>query len=120
MRPTHEHYGVSHSFALQKEGVITADDITDLRVSHKTFLEQQLAAIESYKPHVPLLKSQWSGMVWPASKEAQHSPDTGVATDVLGKVGKASVTLPSRGFVRGFCPPRIMFSRIGHRRSTRV
>jgi len=83
---------------LISEGVLTADDITDLRISHKTFLEQQLAAVESYKPHVPLLKSQWTGMVWPASKEAQHDPETGVSEDVLAKVGKASVTLPSHGF----------------------
>lgn len=79
---------------------MTADDITDLRLVHKAYLEQQLSAVESYKPHVPLLKNQWSGMVWPASKEANMFPDTGVAEDVLAKVGKASVTIPThQGFV---------------------
>lgn len=79
---------------------MTADDITDLRVAHKIYLEQQLSAVESYKPRVPLLKNQWSGMVWPASKEANMFPDTGVDEDTLVNVGKASVTLPVDGFVR--------------------
>lgn len=46
-----------------------------------------------------MLEDQWSGMVWPASKEANNDPDTGVDKKVLQDIGKASVTVPD-GFVR--------------------
>jgi len=39
-------------------------------------------------------------MVWPADETAEHDPSTGVARNLLEKVGHASVTVPS-GFV---CP----------------
>lgn len=55
-----------------------------------------------YKPpQESMLKEQWSGMVWPADPKAQHDPDTGVDSETLQKVGKASVTVPE-GFVRAF------------------
>jgi probable 2-oxoglutarate dehydrogenase E1 component DHKTD1 len=46
-----------------------------------------------------MLQGQWKGIMWPADKTAEHNPSTGVARNVLEKVGHASVTVPS-GFVR--------------------
>lgn len=46
-----------------------------------------------------MLEENWKGMVWPASEEANRNPETGVATDVLVRVGEASVATPSK-FVR--------------------
>jgi probable 2-oxoglutarate dehydrogenase E1 component DHKTD1 len=36
----------------------------------------------------------WKGMAWPASKEADHHPETGVEKSLLEKVGRASVKTP--------------------------
>ena len=37
-------------------------------------------------------------MVWPASEEAKHDPETGVDRTVLERVGRASIAVPE-GFV---------------------
>lgn len=36
----------------------------------------------------------WKGMVWPASTEADHHPETGIERSLLEKVGRASVKVP--------------------------
>lgn len=43
-----------------------------------------------------MLGAQWSGMVWPSSKEglAGKNPETGVALDSLKEIGLASVRVP--------------------------
>ncbi len=53
-----------------------------------------------------MLEENWKGMVWPASEEANRSPETGVAKDVLVRVGEASVATPT-DFVRD--PPSYIF-----------
>jgi hypothetical protein len=63
-------------------------------------LDAALAKVDEYKPKSDLLDGKWKGYAWPASDQAEHNPDTGVAKDVLIEVGKASVTLPE-GFVSG-------------------
>lgn len=45
-----------------------------------------------------MLEKQWSGLVWPASKEAVRDPDTGVNEEALVRIGNASVNVPE-GFV---------------------
>lgn len=52
----------------------------------------------SYVPLPPTFQGQWEGMVWPASEEARHNPETGVDRTVLERVGRASITVPE-GFV---------------------
>jgi hypothetical protein len=79
---------------------MTEDDLTDLRLSHKAYLEDQLSGVISYRPHIPLFENQWRSMVWPASEHADRFPETGVPEDILDKVGKASVTISANGFVR--------------------
>ena len=42
-----------------------------------------------------MLKGKWSEMVWPASVEAEHKPETGVEEEKLRGIAKASVDVPS-------------------------
>ena len=74
------------------------DDATALRKSYKVCLEDHLSNVASYVPSASMLEDQWSGMVWPASKEADSNPDTGVDNKTLEHIGKASVAVPD-GFV---------------------
>ena len=43
-------------------------------------------------------QADWSGMVWPASEEAKHDPETGVDRTIFERVGRASIAVPG-GFV---------------------
>lgn len=88
------------SVRTKADSVMTAEEITEARKSYKTFLEERLAAVPFFKPAVPTPNDQWREMVWPVSEMAKKDPDTGVSTEVLRDVGKASVTIPSEGFVR--------------------
>jgi probable 2-oxoglutarate dehydrogenase E1 component DHKTD1 len=54
-----------------------------------------------------MLQGQWKDIVWPADETAEHDPSTGVARNVLEKVGHASVTVPS-GFVCPFLPTKLV------------
>ena len=88
--------------------MLSPETISDVRKSYKTQLESELARMPSYVPTVSRLEEQWTGMVWPTSKDAIHDPVTGVDESILQKVGKASVAVPE-DFVRifvsfqGFC-----------------
>ena len=52
----------------------------------------------SYTPPPLTFQAEWSGMVWPATEEAKHDPETGVDRTVLERVGRASIAVPE-GFV---------------------
>ena len=78
--------------------MLSPETISDVRRSYKTQLESELATTPSYVPTVSRLEEQWTGMVWPTSKDAIHDPATGVNESSLQKVGKASVAVPE-GFV---------------------
>jgi hypothetical protein len=54
-----------------------------------------------------MLKGQWTGMVWPASTEAQFHPETGVERERLVKVGRASVNVPEGSVSNFFCVVRV-------------
>ena len=41
-----------------------------------------------------MLGGKWGALVWPATTEAEHDPDTGLPIERLVQVAKASVTLP--------------------------
>lgn len=68
-------------------------------------LDSELTQADAHIPNAAVLQAQWKGMVWPAAEKAEHDPATGIAHEVLERVGRASVTVPS-GFVRSFvaCP----------------
>ncbi|GLB42448.1 putative 2-oxoglutarate dehydrogenase C-terminal [Lyophyllum shimeji] len=79
---------------LKAEEVLTEQDITAVRTAYKSHLEAELSKFTSFVPQASMLDGQWKGMVWPASKEANFDPATGVDPDVLAKVGRASVAVP--------------------------
>ncbi|OBZ67945.1 putative 2-oxoglutarate dehydrogenase E1 component DHKTD1, mitochondrial [Grifola frondosa] len=81
---------------LINEEVLTSGSAEGIRAEHKAFLTSELAAADSHIPgsNMSMLQSQWQGLVWPASEDAIRTPETGIAHDVLLKVGKASVTVP--------------------------
>ncbi|EJD52834.1 dehydrogenase E1 and transketolase domain-containing protein 1 [Auricularia subglabra TFB-10046 SS5] len=75
-------------------GVLTTADAAAVRQEAREYLDNEVAAAAAFKPEADMLKAKWSGYVWPASKDALHSPVTGVDASLLREVGKASVTLP--------------------------
>ena len=84
----------------QSDGFIEQDEITALRQSYKSHLDSELAIASSpsseskYKPTAGMLGGKWSGMVWPASAEAEHRPKTGVEGEKLKEIARASVDVP--------------------------
>ncbi|KZS96382.1 dehydrogenase E1 and transketolase domain-containing protein 1 [Sistotremastrum niveocremeum HHB9708] len=80
---------------LLEQKVVTTDEIFKFRKEYKDVLEGHLAKTDDYLPKAEMLQDRWSSMVWPASKEADHAPDTGVDVEVLRGVGKASVHVPA-------------------------
>ncbi|KAF5378752.1 hypothetical protein D9615_006975 [Tricholomella constricta] len=63
---------------LKTEEILNETDITEVCTAYKSHLEAELS----------------KGIVWPASKEAEFDPVTGVDQETLTKVGKASVAVP--------------------------
>ena len=87
----------------QSDGVITPAEAQSVRDATRACLGAELSKVDIYLPKAPMLQGQWKDIVWPADEMAEHDPSTGVAHNVLEKVGHASVTVPS-GFVRPFLP----------------
>ncbi|KIK77031.1 hypothetical protein PAXRUDRAFT_835129 [Paxillus rubicundulus Ve08.2h10] len=87
---------------LVADGTLSQDSASSVRISYKATLNDALAVSATYVPPPVKFDGQWSttvidgtdmAMVWPGSKEARAF-DTGVSTEVLRKVGKASVEVP--------------------------
>jgi len=87
---------------MQSEGTLSGDAAMSLRNSYKAKLTDALSLSASYSPPLVKLEGQWGStnvdgkhmkMVWPGSPEAQTF-DTGVGTDLLREVGRASVAVP--------------------------
>jgi len=91
---------------------MTAEEVAELRKSHKALLEEKLASVPSFEPAIPTPNDQWRTMVWPASEKAKKNPDTGVSEETLRNVGRASVTTSPKGFVWFYahspCPSTLM------------
>lgn len=82
---------------LISDNVLTPSDVSSVRSSYKAHLEAELAEMASYVPPPLTFEGEWQGMVWPASQEARHDPETGVDRNVLERVGRASIAVP-QGF----------------------
>jgi probable 2-oxoglutarate dehydrogenase E1 component DHKTD1 len=74
-----------------------------VRDAARGVLDSGLTQADAHIPNAAMFQAQWKGMVWPAAEKAEHDPATGIAHEVLERVGRASVTVPS-GFVRFFVP----------------
>ncbi|EKM75012.1 hypothetical protein AGABI1DRAFT_123391 [Agaricus bisporus var. burnettii JB137-S8] len=88
---------------LLSEGVLTQDDISDVRLAYRSHLESQLSQVSSYAPSLssaPMLQRQWKEVSWPSSPSIKSSSlsnsqiPTGVAKDLLKDIGKTSVWVP--------------------------
>jgi probable 2-oxoglutarate dehydrogenase E1 component DHKTD1 len=82
----------------QDEGILSSEEAASIRSSHRATLDDAMASLDLWKPQASMLGAQWSKCVWPASKESQRDPETGVNIETLKKVGHASVDTPA-GFV---------------------
>jgi probable 2-oxoglutarate dehydrogenase E1 component DHKTD1 len=94
------HFSSQRSVFIQKgppqaAGTLTPEAASSARAAYKTHLEEQLKEADSYKPPADMLQNQWKNLVWPYSKEAQKTPETGVNVEVLKSVGRTSVTVPA-------------------------
>jgi len=79
------------------EDVLTEEAATAVRTAYKVFLTSELEAADSRPPvkaDAVMFQGSWHGMVWPASRDAVHDPETGVNRETLLRVGRASVTVP--------------------------
>ncbi|KAF8069209.1 dehydrogenase E1 and transketolase domain-containing protein 1 [Lyophyllum atratum] len=79
---------------LKAEEILTETDIADVRSAYKSHLDTELSKVASFVPQASMLEDQWKGIVWPASKEAEFDPETGVDQETLVKIGRASVAVP--------------------------
>ncbi|KAG1729579.1 thiamine diphosphate-binding protein [Suillus lakei] len=75
------------------DGVISLEAARAIRDSYKASLNTALTDVASYVPPPMSFEGAWKGMVWPASPAASQE-ETGVSSDVLRDVGKASVHVP--------------------------
>jgi 2-oxoglutarate dehydrogenase E1 component len=90
----------SHKSAVQiygqrlvEEGVVTAQDVEDLRTRFRAHLDGELAASDSYKPNkADWLDGRWSKMGF-AEDEARRC-ETGVAIETLKEVGRRITSIP--------------------------
>lgn len=84
----------------QTENLISKEDVSALRTSYKSHLDEHLAQADAYKRSTAaLFQGQWKGIVWPASEDAVRDPDTGYEEEELKVIGRASVGVPE-DFVR--------------------
>ncbi|KAJ7644236.1 Transketolase, pyrimidine binding domain-containing protein [Roridomyces roridus] len=80
---------------LIKEGILDPNEILSIRAAYKSELDAALARVSSHVPAASMLDKQWKDMVWPASSSADRNPATGVSSDQLKIIGKATVTIPN-------------------------
>ena len=83
----------------QAEEVISPSEAEQVRTAHESYLASELAAADAYAPSmesVPMLTSQWAGMVWPGTAAREDEPDTGFDLEKLKEIGRASVSIPDR------------------------
>ncbi|ORY48503.1 dehydrogenase E1 and transketolase domain-containing protein 1 [Rhizoclosmatium globosum] len=74
---------------LVKEGVVTQQEIDEVRNSYTSFLDSQLEASYDFKPEADTLKGKWAGM--DIARDTTVPVETGVDVETLKQVGVASV-----------------------------
>lgn len=80
--------------------MISQEAITKLRASYKAYLESELGKVDVFTPALKALEGKRKGIVLPIAVEAVHDPETGVVSETLREVARASVQTPE-GFVSG-------------------
>ncbi|KAH8829834.1 dehydrogenase E1 and transketolase domain-containing protein 1 [Flagelloscypha sp. PMI_526] len=85
---------------LQTENIISTSETSDLRSTHKSFLETELSQVDAYTPPevpYPGQSPSWKGLVGTASSGKitwNHNPVTGLDKELLTSIGRDSVNVP--------------------------
>lgn len=83
----------------QADNVLSEADAKAGRAKYQSQLTEALEQAQDFKPTSEMLGGKWKDIVWPATSAADPDPETGLPTDRLAEVGRASVSLPD-SFVR--------------------
>ncbi|RMF10499.1 MAG: 2-oxoglutarate dehydrogenase E1 component [Alphaproteobacteria bacterium] len=77
---------------LIEEGVVTEDEVSQMRAEFEEQLEQEFEAASSYKPNkADWLEGRWTGLGLPVG---DRRAQTGVALDTLHEIGQTLTTVP--------------------------
>ena len=90
-----EHPGVVEIYAdrLIEEGLFTKDEVEDLQARFRSYLEEEFAAGETYRPNrADWLDGRWAGIGF--AEEGARRGMTGVDLDLLRKVGRKLTSFP--------------------------
>ncbi|MFY0615640.1 MAG: 2-oxoglutarate dehydrogenase E1 component, partial [Hyphomicrobiaceae bacterium] len=83
-----------YSRQLQEEGVVTAEEVAEMRAGLRSHLDSEFDAADSFKPNkADWLDGKWSGIGF-AEDEARRG-NTGVEIEQLREVGRDITTLPT-------------------------
>ncbi|MBN8913021.1 MAG: 2-oxoglutarate dehydrogenase E1 component [Rhizobiales bacterium] len=79
---------------LVEEGVVTADDVETMKGEFRSFLDEELAAAESFKPNkADWLDGRWSGVGFADGDERRGN--TGVSLETLREIGRNITSIPA-------------------------
>lgn len=79
---------------MQADNVLSEADAKAGREKYLDKLNAALIDVDGFAPESEMLAGKWKDLVWPASGAANPDPETGLPTERLAEVAKASVTLP--------------------------
>ncbi|XP_048356968.1 2-oxoadipate dehydrogenase complex component E1 isoform X1 [Sphaerodactylus townsendi] len=77
---------------LVTQGLMTEDEVSEVKMSYYTKMNEHLANETSYIPPSPNLQAQWSSMVEPSARITRW--DTGMPVPLLQFIGAQSVAVP--------------------------
>jgi len=106
-----EHPGVVEIYAdrLIEEGLFTKEEVEDLQARFRSYLEEEFAAGETYRPNrADWLDGRWAGIGF--AEEGARRGMTGVDLDVLRQVGRKLTTIP-----KSFTPHKTIARIMGAR-----
>jgi 2-oxoglutarate dehydrogenase E1 component len=106
------HPGVVETYAnrLINEGLFTAEEVEDLQARFRSYLEEEFAAGETYRPNrADWLDGRWSNIGF--ADEGARRGVTGVDLDLLRQVGDKLTTIP-----KSFTPHKTIARIMGNRR----
>ncbi|XP_072949969.1 probable 2-oxoadipate dehydrogenase complex component E1 homolog [Epargyreus clarus] len=77
---------------LISEGLLSEEDVSGISTEYTKYLQSQFEAVNSYQPEVTYYQEQWASVS--SAPRAVEVWNTGVDTELLKLVGRASVTAP--------------------------
>lgn len=77
---------------LVSEGLLEQEQVDKIRREYHNKLDNDMKNLETFKPKAEELSNKWKGIQFPS--ETVSKLDTGVDTEMLAMIGKASVATP--------------------------